>query len=200
VVVEGEGDVEGGVAGVGIDREGVEAADFDRADARGGGGGPGARVDDEVADAAVGIDVAEGGFARGEAEADGDAAIDEGEVADGDGVVGDGGGAGGEVDGAVAADGEGFGELGGAGGDFGAPAVAGEALALEGGVGLLGEDGPEAVVVAVVAVAVIVGVVAVVIVVAEVVDVDKVSGEDGSAARLEKQIHDLLFADAVTAH
>ena len=28
----------------------------------------------------------------------------------------------------------------------------------------------------------------------------KVSGEDGSAARLEKQIHDLLFADAVTAH
>ena len=35
---------------------------------------------------------------------------------------------------------------------------------------------------------------------AEVVDVDKVSGEDGSAARLEKQIHDLLFADAVTAH
>src|SRR5438128_9553296 len=35
---------------------------------------------------------------------------------------------------------------------------------------------------------------------AEVIDVDKVSGEDGSAARLEKQIHDLLFADAVTAH
>ena len=34
---------------------------------------------------------------------------------------------------------------------------------------------------------------------AEVVDVDKVSAEDGSAARLEKQIHDLLFADAVTA-
>src|SRR5919109_1821588 len=33
---------------------------------------------------------------------------------------------------------------------------------------------------------------------AEVIDVDKVSGEDGSAARLEKQIHDLLFADAVT--
>ena len=32
---------------------------------------------------------------------------------------------------------------------------------------------------------------------AEIVDVDKVSGEDGSAARLEKQIHDLLFADAV---
>ena len=35
---------------------------------------------------------------------------------------------------------------------------------------------------------------------AEVIDVDQVSGEDGSAARLEKQIHDLLFADAVTAH
>src|SRR5438093_758959 len=35
---------------------------------------------------------------------------------------------------------------------------------------------------------------------AEVVDVDKVSGEDGSAARLEKPIHDLLFADAATAH
>jgi len=35
---------------------------------------------------------------------------------------------------------------------------------------------------------------------AEVVDVDKVSVEDGSAARLERQIHDLLFADAVTAH
>ena len=35
---------------------------------------------------------------------------------------------------------------------------------------------------------------------AEVVDVDRVSSEDGSAARLEKQIHDLLFADAVTAH
>src|SRR5690349_834370 len=35
---------------------------------------------------------------------------------------------------------------------------------------------------------------------AEVIDVDKVSSEDGSAARLEKQIHDLLFADAVTAH
>ena len=30
---------------------------------------------------------------------------------------------------------------------------------------------------------------------AEVVDVDRVSSEDGSAARLEKQIHDLLFAD-----
>ena len=28
----------------------------------------------------------------------------------------------------------------------------------------------------------------------------KVSAEDGSAARLEKQIHDLLFADVVTAH
>ena len=35
---------------------------------------------------------------------------------------------------------------------------------------------------------------------AEVIDVDRVSSEDGSAARLEKQIHDLLFADAVTAH
>ena len=35
---------------------------------------------------------------------------------------------------------------------------------------------------------------------AEVVDVDQVSSEDGSAGRLEKQIHDLLFADAVTAH
>jgi len=35
---------------------------------------------------------------------------------------------------------------------------------------------------------------------AEVVDVDRVSGEDGSAARLEKQIHDLLFADSATAH
>ena len=35
---------------------------------------------------------------------------------------------------------------------------------------------------------------------AEVIDVDQVSGADGSAARLEKQIHDLLFADAVTAH
>src|ERR1700754_4313336 len=35
---------------------------------------------------------------------------------------------------------------------------------------------------------------------AEVVDVDRVSSEDGSAARLEKQIHDLLFADAATAH
>ena len=29
---------------------------------------------------------------------------------------------------------------------------------------------------------------------------DKVSGEDGSAARLEKQIHDLLFADSATTH
>jgi len=35
---------------------------------------------------------------------------------------------------------------------------------------------------------------------AEVVDVDRVSGEDGSAARLEKQIHDLLFAEPATAH
>src|SRR3981081_1526681 len=30
---------------------------------------------------------------------------------------------------------------------------------------------------------------------AEVIDVDRVSGEDGSAARLEQQIHDLLFAE-----
>ena len=35
---------------------------------------------------------------------------------------------------------------------------------------------------------------------AEVVDVDRVSAEDGSAARLEKQIHDLLFAEPATAH
>jgi NitT/TauT family transport system ATP-binding protein len=31
---------------------------------------------------------------------------------------------------------------------------------------------------------------------AEIVDVDQVSSEDGSAARLEKQIHDLLFSNA----
>src|SRR5215475_6474282 len=35
---------------------------------------------------------------------------------------------------------------------------------------------------------------------AEVVDVDRVSSEDGSAARLEKQIHDLLFTEPETAH
>jgi NitT/TauT family transport system ATP-binding protein len=35
---------------------------------------------------------------------------------------------------------------------------------------------------------------------AEVIDVDQVSNEDGSAARLEQQIHNLLFADAATAH
>ena len=35
---------------------------------------------------------------------------------------------------------------------------------------------------------------------AEVVDVDQVSSEDGSAARLERQIHDLLFADTATEH
>ncbi|NPU14521.1 ABC transporter ATP-binding protein [Bradyrhizobium sp. 83002] len=35
---------------------------------------------------------------------------------------------------------------------------------------------------------------------AEVIDVDKVSAEDGSAARLEKQIHDLLFSEPATAH
>src|SRR6202163_1000211 len=35
---------------------------------------------------------------------------------------------------------------------------------------------------------------------AEIVDVDQVSSEDGSAGRLEKQIHDLLFAETATAH
>ena len=35
---------------------------------------------------------------------------------------------------------------------------------------------------------------------AEIVDVDHVSTEDGSAARLEKQIHDLLFSDPLTTH
>jgi len=35
---------------------------------------------------------------------------------------------------------------------------------------------------------------------AEVVNVDRVSGDDGSAARLERQIHDLLFSDPATAH
>jgi NitT/TauT family transport system ATP-binding protein len=35
---------------------------------------------------------------------------------------------------------------------------------------------------------------------AEIVDVDQVSSEDGSAARLEKQIHDLLFTESETAH
>ena len=35
---------------------------------------------------------------------------------------------------------------------------------------------------------------------AEIVDVDRVSGTDGSAAKLEKQIHDLLFAETATAH
>jgi len=35
---------------------------------------------------------------------------------------------------------------------------------------------------------------------AEVVDVDKVSGADGSAGRLEKEIHDLLFAAEAAAH
>src|SRR5207249_1812268 len=35
---------------------------------------------------------------------------------------------------------------------------------------------------------------------AEIVDVDQVSGADGSAAKLEKQIHDLLFAETATAH
>ena len=35
---------------------------------------------------------------------------------------------------------------------------------------------------------------------AEVVDVDKASNEDGSAGRLEKEIHDLLFAGEATAH
>src|ERR1700710_2933745 len=35
---------------------------------------------------------------------------------------------------------------------------------------------------------------------AEIVDVDQVSSADGSAGRLEHEIHDLLFADAATAH
>ena len=35
---------------------------------------------------------------------------------------------------------------------------------------------------------------------AEVVDVDKVSTDDGSAGRLEKEIHDLLFAAEAVAH
>jgi NitT/TauT family transport system ATP-binding protein len=35
---------------------------------------------------------------------------------------------------------------------------------------------------------------------AEIVDVDRVSAADGSAGRLEHEIHDLLFADAATAH
>ena len=35
---------------------------------------------------------------------------------------------------------------------------------------------------------------------AEVIDVDRVSGEDGSAARLEQQIHDLLFAEPANVH
>jgi NitT/TauT family transport system ATP-binding protein len=35
---------------------------------------------------------------------------------------------------------------------------------------------------------------------AEVIDVDKVSTGDGSAGRLEKEIHDLLFAGEATAH
>ena len=35
---------------------------------------------------------------------------------------------------------------------------------------------------------------------AEIVDVDQVSPEDGSAGRLETQIHDLLFAETATAH
>src|SRR6202163_4062857 len=35
---------------------------------------------------------------------------------------------------------------------------------------------------------------------AEIVDVDQVSSEDGSAGRLEQQIHDLLFTEAATAH
>src|SRR4029079_935005 len=104
-MLEAEGDIEGSVAGVGIDRKGVEAADFDGARGSGRGAGPGAKVNDEVVDAAVGIGVAQGGFAGREAEADGDAPLDDGEAADGDRVVGDGGGAGGEVEGAVAGDG-----------------------------------------------------------------------------------------------
>jgi NitT/TauT family transport system ATP-binding protein len=35
---------------------------------------------------------------------------------------------------------------------------------------------------------------------AEIINVDQVSSEDGSAGRLEKQIHDLLFAETETSH
>jgi NitT/TauT family transport system ATP-binding protein len=35
---------------------------------------------------------------------------------------------------------------------------------------------------------------------AEIVDVDQVSSENGSAVRLEKQIHDLLFAETAEVH
>src|ERR1700676_2013262 len=35
---------------------------------------------------------------------------------------------------------------------------------------------------------------------AEIIDVDQVSLEDGSAGKLEKQIHDLLFAETETSH
>ena len=35
---------------------------------------------------------------------------------------------------------------------------------------------------------------------AEVSDVDRVSSEDGSAAALEREIHDLLFAQALSEH
>ena len=34
---------------------------------------------------------------------------------------------------------------------------------------------------------------------AEITDVDQVGGVDGSAARLEQQIHDLLFSDPVNS-
>src|SRR5882724_869823 len=70
VVLEAEGDVEGGLAGVRVDGEGVEAANLDRASGGGGGGGPRARSDDEVADAAVGLGLAQGCLARRQAEAD----------------------------------------------------------------------------------------------------------------------------------
>jgi NitT/TauT family transport system ATP-binding protein len=35
---------------------------------------------------------------------------------------------------------------------------------------------------------------------AEIINVDQVSSEDGSAGKLEKQIHDLLFAETETAY
>ena len=86
-MLEAEGDVEGGIAGVEIDEEGVEATDFEGAGGGGEGVGPGAWRDDEVAYAAVGVGVAERRFARGKAEADGCAALDDGKAADGDGVI-----------------------------------------------------------------------------------------------------------------
>ncbi|MFZ1155080.1 MAG: hypothetical protein WAN93_09270, partial [Solirubrobacteraceae bacterium] len=35
---------------------------------------------------------------------------------------------------------------------------------------------------------------------AEIIDVDRVSAEDGGAGKLEKQIHELLFAEPETSH